>query len=55
MRSSGTGNIVSGWKGKQRGRRQTFAADAFPEFSGEFELLGILLEVVDVDVAMINQ
>lgn len=55
MRSSGTENIVSGWKGKQRGRGRTFAADAFPEFSGEFELLGILLEVVDVDVAMINQ
>jgi hypothetical protein len=37
------------------GRGRTFAADALPEFSGKFELLGILLEVVDVDVAMINQ
>jgi len=36
-------------------RRRTFTADALPEFPGEFELLGILLEVVDVDVTVINQ
>jgi hypothetical protein len=35
---------------KMGGRGRTFAADAFPEFSGEFQLAGVLLKVVDMDV-----
>jgi len=34
------------------GSARTFAADALPEFSGEFLLVGILLEVVDMYVTL---
>jgi hypothetical protein len=35
---------------KRGGRGRTFAADAFPELFGEFQLAGVLLKVIDMDV-----
>ena len=44
------GLVILGSRGGRKGR--TFAADAFPEFFGEFRLGGVLLEVIDMNVTI---